>query len=420
MKKLLNCAKFVILCIAPTLYLMFFFISLVRDVYQEFNRLDDFNFHLYLDTFAFSLCFIFLGIASMLRVFNSTIKVSYYCKYFACIFALVYILTDTLNIINRVNASYNFENTSNFFGSNFSLQETFYIIGFLIIIVTSLLKERLFITKWILTLLCCMCFLVGLNTNLFLLINVGTIDDIRFIINQLIFVYPFIVTLIMVFAPSKVILPHNDSIMLNEKENLDNMLNGFEKIYFKSHDKQSTDWKYDFQTLPNWDRHSWAYTFDLFVEISDVDKLLCVYSVVEASMLSYIGQLAILKNKQKPELVFCCSQGIYFKPLIFRDKKSNYLFLVAHSYDKDTNTLKEPIIILDASTSTFAFFNPEGVGGFYNFVKKSENVYEFYHEGFTINRNTSKMPLIKKINIKDLKWYSIDLLNELKQILFTT
>lgn len=205
MKKVFNCVKYFILRIAPTLFLMFFLFSLVRDVYQEFNRLDNFNFHLYLDTFAFSLCFIFLGIASMLRVFNSTIKVSYYCKYFACIFALVYILTDLLNIINRVNASYNFENTSNFFGSYFSLQEAFYIIGFLIIIVSSLLKERLFITKWILTLLCCMCFLVGLNTNLFLLINVGTIDDVRIIINQLIFVYPFVITVILGLKPPKAI-----------------------------------------------------------------------------------------------------------------------------------------------------------------------------------------------------------------------
>ena len=206
MKKVLNCLKYVLLRLIPTLYLIFFLFCIVRDVNQEFNRLDNLNFGLYLDSFAFALCFIFLGIASMLRVFNATIKLSDVCKYLASIMAVVYILTAILNMITRIKASYNFENIPKFFGSYISLQETLYIVGFLTIIVTCFLKDRLFKTKLALTILCGLCFLVGLNTNLFWLIKVGTIDDIRFIIDQFISVYSFVVIVILGLSPSKVVL----------------------------------------------------------------------------------------------------------------------------------------------------------------------------------------------------------------------
>ena len=211
MKKVINCAIYVLLRLIPMLYLLFFLFSLVRDVLQEFNRFDDFNFILYLDSFAFALCFIFLAIASMLKVFNATIKLSDVCKYFASAMAVTYILTDILNTITRIKASYNLGNTPNFFGSYISLQETFYIMGFLIIIVACFLKDKFYKTKWILTILCGLCFLVGLNTNLFWLIKVGTVDDIRFIINHFIFVYSFVVTVILGVSPLKAVKEYNPS-----------------------------------------------------------------------------------------------------------------------------------------------------------------------------------------------------------------
>jgi hypothetical protein len=146
----------------------------------------------------------------MLRVFNATIKLSDVCKYLASIMAVVYILTAILNMITRIKASYNFENTPKFFGSYISLQETLYIVGFLTIIVTCFLKDKLFKTKLTLTILCGLCFLLGLNTHLFGSVEVGgivdTIGNIRFIIDQFIFDYPFVVTVIMGLSPSKVVL----------------------------------------------------------------------------------------------------------------------------------------------------------------------------------------------------------------------
>lgn len=203
MKKVLNCSKYTLLRLVPMLYLLFFLFSIARDVHQEFNRLDNFNFCLYLDSFSFILCFIFLGIASNLKLFNATLKLSNICKYLSCLMAATYVFTYILNTINTIKLSYHLQNIPNFFGSYISLQETFYIIGFLTIIVTCFLKDRLFKTKWILTLFCGLCFFIGFNTNLFWLIKVGTVDDIRFIINQFIFVYSFIVILILGLTPLK-------------------------------------------------------------------------------------------------------------------------------------------------------------------------------------------------------------------------
>ncbi len=211
MKKALSCSKIILLRFVPMLYLIVFLFSLVRDVYQEFNRLDNFDFRLYLDGFAFAFCFIFLGIVSMLRMFNTTIKLSVVCKYFASVMASIYILTCIFNMITRIKASYSLGNTPNFFGSYISLQETFYIMSFLIIIVACFLKDKFYKTKWILTILCGLCFLVGLNTNLFWLIKVGTVDDIRFIINHFISVYSFVVTVILGVSPLKAVKEYNPS-----------------------------------------------------------------------------------------------------------------------------------------------------------------------------------------------------------------
>lgn len=157
-----------------------------------------------------------------------------------------------------------------------------------------------------------------------------------------------------------------------------------------------------------------------FVELPKVDTLFCIYSVVEASMLNYLGRLAILKNKQKPEVEFCSSNGIYFRPVAFADNEENLLFLVAHIYNESTTELKEPFIILDIIKGAFAYFTAKGIGGFHKVVKKSKGVYEMRHDEFTIMRQVSKTPLIKQIHIGDIKWYPLDMLNELKQIIFNT
>lgn len=198
----------------------------------------------------------------------------------------------------------------------------------------------------------------------------------------------------------------------------DKTFNGIEIININRDDKKTTDWSYDFQSLPKWDLHTWAYTFDLFVELPKADTLFCIYSVVEGSMMNYSGRLAILQNKQKPKLSILSSDGIYFQPIILADYEENLVFMIAKLSSEDRTKYKEPIIFFDASNETFAFFETEGIGGIRKFFKKSNGIYEMQHEGFTINRRVSKNPLIEQIKTDDLKWHPLSMLNELNKIVF--
>lgn len=204
MKKVINCARYTLLYLAPMVYLMFFLFTLTKILYQGLNLHNIFDLNL--DNLALILCFVFLGIASMLRIFRATIKLSNVCKYFASVMALIYILIVILNTIDKIKLSSHFGNASNPLNSYTFLQTTFLIIGFLIIIVNCFLKDKFFKTKWILAILCALCFFIGLNADLFLLIQFGAIGSVRFIINNFIQVYSFVVTVIMAFAPSKSIL----------------------------------------------------------------------------------------------------------------------------------------------------------------------------------------------------------------------
>lgn len=98
---------------------------------------------------------------------------------------------------------------------------------------------------------------------------------------------------------------------------------------------RTTDWKFDFSALPNWsNRDSIAYVYDKFLEIPQNDVLCCIYSIAEVSMCTYLGFLAILKNKEKPSLFFNVAHGFNFLPCIDTNAKGNLIFLRPYLYDK--------------------------------------------------------------------------------------
>lgn len=75
----------------------------------------------------------------------------------------------------------------------------------------------------------------------------------------------------------------------------------------------TTDWKYDFASLPRWDtREKFPFVDDEFFELPQSNTLCCLYSIVEASMLNYVGFLAILKNKDNPELILNLAEEFVF------------------------------------------------------------------------------------------------------------
>ncbi len=195
-------------------------------------------------------------------------------------------------------------------------------------------------------------------------------------------------------------------------------MKSLEVININSNHKKTTDWNYDFPSLLKWNCHSIPFTFDLFVEMPNIDMLFCIYSVVEVSMGNYLGRLAVLQNKQNPSLVFCSSNDIYFRPLAFADYEDGFLFLVAHLYSEDKTKLKEPVVILDASKGTFAYVEIKQVGVFRQIIKKCNGVFELQHDDFATMRNGSKTPKTKEIHIGKLQWYPFPTLNDLTRVIF--
>lgn len=190
-----------------------------------------------------------------------------------------------------------------------------------------------------------------------------------------------------------------------------------EQTNFSSKDKMSTDWIYNFESLPKWYLHSQNYIYDFFIESKKSNTLFCVYSVNEARMMYYIGWLAIFKNKENPQLVITTKDNIFFSPISYFDDDGDFLFLV-YLTNYQGKEHKEPVVVFDISKERFALFETSGIGGFREIFKKSEDVFEIEHKGFTINRKLIEEPEIKEIHIGDLQWYPINRLNDLEEIVY--
>ena len=94
---------------------------------------------------------------------------------------------------------------------------------------------------------------------------------------------------------------------------------------------KTTDWEYDFASLPRWDnRERIPYVYDEYYALPQSDTLCCLYSICEASMLNYLGFLAILKNKENPELG---SRDVPFSRVIYIEK-DDFMEVPAKGYKR--------------------------------------------------------------------------------------
>lgn len=206
MKKVLKYTDFILLRSIPTVFLLFVLYSDVRDSLQAFNRIENYSFLLFLESFSLIMCFVVLGIASVLRTFKETQKFSIVSRYGACAMALIYIVLYVLQEIEKVRFLQSLENTPSFsnYYSLFTLQKTMYIIALLIVIISCILKDKLFKTKWILTVLCALSIFVGLFCNpLYTLIKFDDAISFRFLFNSFLFSYCYCAVIITGLAPTK-------------------------------------------------------------------------------------------------------------------------------------------------------------------------------------------------------------------------
>lgn len=206
MKKVLKYMNFSLLRLIPTIFLLFLLYSDVRDSLQAFNRIENYSFLLFLESFSIIMCFVFLGLASVLRAFEKTEIFSKICRYGACAMALIYIVLYVLQEIQTFRLLHSLEYTPSFsdYYSLFRLQKTMYITGLLMVIINSFLKDRFFKVKWILTVLCALTiFVARFCSPLYTLINYDDAISFRLLFNSFLFSYSYCAVIITGLSPAK-------------------------------------------------------------------------------------------------------------------------------------------------------------------------------------------------------------------------
>ena len=182
---------------------------------------------------------------------------------------------------------------------------------------------------------------------------------------------------------------------------------------------KTTNWAYDFASLPRWnnrEQNSWIY--DEFYEIPQSDTLCCLYSICEVSMGNDQGFLAILKNKQKPELVLNIADGFNFCVNFSANSAGNLIFLQPSIYDRSSNRLLRPILILDLQKNCFSYVPTENYSPAYRIVEKSASVFQVQANERQRN-NTKQLAALHgtKIQIPKLEWHEMGKLAKLPQML---
>ena len=120
--------------------------------------------------------------------------------------ALIYITLYVMQRIQTVRFVRSLGYTTSFsnYYSLFTLQKTMYIIALLIVIISCILKDKFFKTKWILTVLCVLSIFLALFCNpLYTLINYDDAISFRFLFNSFLFSYCYCAVIITGLSPTK-------------------------------------------------------------------------------------------------------------------------------------------------------------------------------------------------------------------------
>lgn len=185
--------------------------------------------------------------------------------------------------------------------------------------------------------------------------------------------------------------------------------------YGNDDDHRTTDWKFDFSSLPHWDRRNTIpFVYDKFYAVPQNDILCCIYSIAEVRMCWYTGLLAILKNKECPELILNIAESITFCDNFSVNKNGDILFLQPSIYDKVNNTVSCPILIMDLTHKKFACYGTDNYNPCYKVIEISDTVFSFEADETQIKTDERLNALAKqKIDLNSLKWFDFSELNNL-------
>lgn len=183
---------------------------------------------------------------------------------------------------------------------------------------------------------------------------------------------------------------------------------------------RTTDWKFDFSSLPHWDnRNSFSFVYDEFYEIPQSDTLCCIYSIVEASMCNYVGFLAILKTKENPQLYLNIAEEFVFCTNFSASKNGDLIFLQPSIYDQETNRIKRPILIIDVCKNVFSYIYTDNYNPGYEIIEINKTTFKVKADEVQ-KKNNKYLRKLERIKIRTrlLKWRDLEKLNSLPGLIF--
>ena len=213
MKKVLKYLDFAFLRLIPTLFLIIVFYSVLRDELQALNRFESYSLQrLFYSTLPI-LTFLLLGIASIFKRFDKTIKFAKYIQYAACAMALTTMLIYALEVVGILKFLFRWHESYDLFYLLYSLKDAIAFFAFLMIALSCLLKDKFFKTKWILAILSAFIFFAIYFCDL---LNVSSMSSIissrawfgavfsfRFLVNSVLLCLPIFAVSILGLAPIK-------------------------------------------------------------------------------------------------------------------------------------------------------------------------------------------------------------------------
>jgi hypothetical protein len=131
----------------------------------------------------------------------------------------------------------------------------------------------------------------------------------------------------------------------------------------------------------------------------------------------YAGFLAILKNKEHPELMLNIAEDMTFCDKFSSNKNNDILFLQPSIYNKENNTVNCPILIVDLAQKKFACYSTDNYNPCYNVIEISDTIFGIEADKTQVKTDERLNALSKrKIDLTCLKWYDLSKLNNLNDI----
>lgn len=214
MKKALKYLDFTFLRLIPTLFLILVFYSVLRDELQALNRIENYSLqNLFHSATLTMLTFLLLGIASIFKRFDKTIKFSKFVQYFACAVAVIQMSIYALEVIGILDFLFRWYDGYDLFYLLYSLKDAIAFFAFLMIVLSCFLKDKFFKTKWILAIVSALIFFAIYFCDALYMRSMYSVISfrmwfhaafsLRFLINSILLYFPIFAAIILGSAPVK-------------------------------------------------------------------------------------------------------------------------------------------------------------------------------------------------------------------------